>query len=60
MRNIRSQLNKVERIKNFDRVVFKSIVEKIIVGETNVVSSHGPYKLFFRGINNRAVPDAED
>lgn len=61
MRDIRTLLNEVEGIMKFDRVVFESIVEKVIVGETNVDGSYDPYKLTFvlRGIDNRTVPDAK-
>ena len=61
MRDIRILLNEAERIKKFDRVVFESIVEKVIVGETNADGSSDPYKLTFvlRGIDNRTVPDAK-
>jgi hypothetical protein len=61
MRDIRILLNETEEIKKFDRIVFESIVEKVIVGETNADGSHDPYKLTFvlRGIDNRAVPDVK-
>ena len=61
MKDIRIQLNEAEGIKKFDRVVFESIVEKVIVGETNADGSSDPYKLTFvlRGIDNRTVPGAK-
>ena len=61
MRDIRILLNEAEGMKKFDRVVFESIVEKVIVGETNADGSPDPYKLTFvlRGIDDRAVPDAK-
>lgn len=61
MKDIRILLNEAEGIKKFDRVVFESIVEKVIVGETNADGSHDPYKLTFvlRGIDNRTVPGAK-
>ena len=61
MRDIRILLNEAEGIKKFDRVVFESIVEKVIVGETNTDGSSDPYKLTFvlRGIDNRTVPGAK-
>lgn len=62
MRDIRLLLNEAEGIKKFDRIVFESIVEKVIVGETNADGSPDPYKLTFvlRGIDNRTVPDAKN
>ena len=62
MKDIRIQLNEAEGIKKFDRVVFESIVEKVIVGETNSDGSSDPYKLTFvlRGIDNRTVPGAKN
>ena len=62
MRDIRILLNEAEGMKKFDRVVFESIVEKVIVGETKTDGSPDPYKLTFvlRGINDRAVPNAKN
>lgn len=62
MRDIRILLTEAEGIKQFDRVVFESIVERVIVGETNADGGHDPYKLTFvlRGIDNRTVPDAKN
>ena len=62
MKDIRILLNEAEGIKKFDRLVFESIVEKVIVGETNADGSPDPYKLTFvlRGIDNRTVPDAKN
>ena len=62
MKNIHILLNEAEEIKKFDRLVFESIVEKVIVGETNADGSPDPYKLTFvlRGIDNRTVPDAKN
>lgn len=62
MRDIRILLNEAEVIKKFDRVVFESIVEKVIVGEINADGTPDPYKLTFvlRGIDNRTVPDAKN
>lgn len=45
MRDIRIFLNEAEGIKKFDRVIFESIVEKVIVGETNADGSPDPYSL---------------
>lgn len=60
MRDIRFLLNEAEGMKKFDCVVFESIVEKVIVGETNADGSDDPYKLTFvlERIDDRAVPDA--
>ncbi|MDI3537831.1 MAG: site-specific recombinase [Eubacteriaceae bacterium] len=60
MRDIRILLNEAEGMKKLDCVVFESIAEKVIVGETNTDGSHDPYKLTFvlEGIDDRAVPDA--
>ena len=59
MQNIRTLLNEVKEIKKFDRVVFESIVENVIVGDTKEDGSADPYKLTFvlRGIDNRTIPD---
>lgn len=62
MRDIRILLTEAEGIKKFDRVIFESIVEKVIVGETNADGSPDSYKLTFvlRGIDNRIVPDTKN
>ena len=62
MKDIRTLLNETEGMKQFDRVVFESIVQKVIVGETNADGNPDPYKLTFvlRGIDDRAVPDAKN
>lgn len=62
MKDIRTLLNETEGMKQFDRVVFESIVQKVIVGETNADGSVDPYKLTFvlEGIVNKAVPNAKD
>jgi len=62
MKDIRILLTEVEGMKQFDRVVFESIVEKVIVGESNADGSVDPYKLTFvlRGIDNRTIPDAKN
>lgn len=60
MQDIRTLLNEAEGIKKFDRIVFESIVENVIVGDTKEDGSADPYKLTFvlRGIDNRTIPDA--
>lgn len=62
MKDIRILLTEAEGMKQFDRVVFESIVEKVIVGETDADGSVDPYKLTFvlRGIDNRTIPDTKN
>lgn len=46
----------------FDRVVFESIVEKVIVGENNDDGSVDPFKLTFvmKGNGNSVVTNAKE
>lgn len=46
----------------FDRLVFESIVEKVIVGEIAEDGSTDPYKLTFvlKGMDDCSVPHAKD
>ena len=62
MKEIRSQLSNANVMDHFDRFVFESIVEKIIVGETYDDGTVDPYKLTFvlKGMDNRNVPDAKN
>jgi site-specific DNA recombinase len=62
MKDIRSQLKDADIMDHFDRIVFESIVEKIIVGETNEDGTVDPYKLTFvlKGMDNRNVPDVKN
>ena len=62
MKDIRSQLKDADIMDHFDRIVFESIVEKIIVGETNEDGTVDPYKLTFvlKGMNNRNMPDVKN
>lgn len=62
MKEIRSQLSDANVMDHFDRLVFESIVEKIIVGETYDDGTVDPYKLTFvlKGMDNRNVPDAKN
>lgn len=48
-------------LDEFDRVVFESIVEKVIVGETNDDGTVDPFKLTFvmKGNGNSVVPNAK-
>ena len=62
MRDIRSQLKDADIMDHFDRIVFESIVEKIIVGETSEDGTVDPYKLTFvlKGMDNRNVSDVKN
>ena len=62
MKEIRTQLANAEIMDGFDRLVFESIVEKVIVGETAEDGTVDPYKLTFvlKGIDNRYIPDAKN
>ena len=62
MKEIRSQLVNAEIMDGFDRLVFESIVEKVIVGETAADGTVDPYKLTFvlKGMDSRYVPDTKN
>lgn len=62
MKEIRGRLMEITVLDMFDRVVFESIVNKIIIGETNADGSVDPYKLTFvlKGLDNRTIPDAKN
>ncbi len=62
MKEIRQKLAETDVLDEFDRVVFESIVEKIVVGETKEDGTVDPYKLTFvlKGIDNRVIPDAKN
>jgi len=62
MKEIRQKLSETGVVVEFDRVVFESIVEKIIVGETKEDGTVDPYKLTFvlKGIDNRVIPSVKD
>ena len=47
MDNIRKQLQSGDILDEFDRLVFESIVDKVIVGETEPDGRIDPYKLTF-------------
>ena len=47
MKTFKSILEKKEVLKEFDRYVFESIVEKVIVGEIDEKGNVDPYKLTF-------------
>ena len=61
MKEIRTKLKNADILDEFDRVVFESIVEKVIVGEIAEDGTIDPYKLTFvlKGMDERAVPDAK-
>lgn len=62
MNDIRSRLDNANIVDVFDRVVFESIVNKVIVGEVLEDGTIDPYKLTFvlKGINNQMIPDAKN
>ena len=49
-------------LDKFDRVVFESIVEKVIVGDISEDGTVDPYKLTFvlKGMEDRVVSDAKN
>ena len=61
MREIRVCIAEADMLDKFDRVVFESIVEKVIVGDMNEDGTVDPYKLTFvlKGMEDRIVPDAK-
>lgn len=60
MKTIREKLKNAEIFDEFDRLVFESIVEKVIVGENAEDGTIDPYKLTFvlKGMDDCSVPDA--
>lgn len=60
MKTIREKLKNAEICDEFDRLVFESIVEKVIVGEIAEDGTIDPYKLTFvlKGMDDCSVPDA--
>ena len=62
MKDLRGKLSEVEVLDQFDRIVFESIVEKIVVGEIKEDGTIDPYKLTFilKGNGYKAIPDAKD
>ena len=59
---IRAKLKNADVTDEFDRLVFESIVEKVIVGEIAEDGSTDPYKLTFvlKGMDDCSVPHAKD
>lgn len=62
MKNILLQLSNANILDHFDRIVFESIVEKIIIGEAYEDGTVDPYKLTFvlKGMDNRNVSDVKN
>lgn len=62
MASLRKALSDGDILDEFDRVVFESIVEKVIVGETNDDGTVDPFKLTFvmKGNGNSVVPNAKE
>lgn len=62
MRELRAKLAGADVIDKFDRVVFESIVQKVIVGEVAEDGTVDPYKLTFvlKGMDNEFIPDAKN
>lgn len=60
MASLRKALSDGDILDEFDRVVFESIVEKVIIGETNEDGTVDPFKLTFvmKGNGNSVVPNA--
>ena len=61
MASLKKALSDGDILDEFDRVVFESIVEKVIVGETNDDDTVDPFKLTFvmKGNGNSVVPNAK-
>ncbi len=62
MKDIRTKLTELGGIQEFDRIVFESIVEKVIVGDTNADGSVDSYKLTFvlKGLEDRFIPNVKN
>ena len=62
MKTIRAKLKNADVTDEFDRLVFESIVEKVIVGEIAEDGSTDPYKLTFvlKGMDDCSVSDARN
>lgn len=62
MRAIRTKLKDADVLDEFDRVVFESLVEEVIVGEQAEDGIVDPYKLTFvlKRTDERCIPDARD
>lgn len=62
MKLIRQKLKGADVLDEFDRVVFESIVEKVVVGDMEEDGTADPYKLTFvlKGMDDRSIPYARD
>ena len=62
MATLKKALAEGDILDEFDRVVFESIVEKVIVGEMKEDGTVDPFKLTFvmKGNGNRSVPNANE
>lgn len=62
MKAIRAKLKDADVLDEFDRVVFESLVEEVIVGEQAEDGIVDPYKLTFvlKRTDERCIPDARD
>lgn len=62
MATLKKALTEGDILDEFDRVVFESIVEKVIVGEANEDGTVNPFKLTFvmKGNGNSVVPNAKN
>lgn len=62
MASLKKALSDGNILDEFDRVVFESIVEKSIVGETDDEGTVDPFKLTFvmKGNGNSVIPNAKD
>lgn len=62
MASLKKALSDGNVLEEFDRVVFESIVEKVIVGEANDDGTVDPFKLTFvmKGNGNSVVPNAKE
>lgn len=62
MASLKKALADGDILDEFDRVVFESIVEKVIVGEINEDGTVDPFKLIFvmKGNGNSVIPNAKE
>lgn len=62
MKLIRQKIKGADVLDEFDRVVFESIVEKVVVGDMEEDGTADPYKLTFvlKGMDDRSIPYARD
>ncbi len=62
MASLKKALSDGNVLDEFDRVAFESIVDKVIVGETNDDGTVDPFKLTFvmKGNGNSVVPNTKD